>query len=234
MSISAVAINCTLKPSPHESSCGLLLSQVSDKFMAQGIPCPIIRAVDYDILPGVTSDEGPGDEWPEIRRQVLDANILILGTPIWMGHHSSVCQRVMERLNAFLGELDEGGRTVAYGRVAGVAVVGNEDGAHNVAAQVFQGLNDVGFSIPASCSTYWVGEAMSKTDYKDLQETPKAVKSATKGLVQNCAHLAKLLAQAQYPQKQTGNRFEARKLELFQNRGYVLQLEGESFEGAVG
>lgn len=199
MSLSAIAINCTLKSSPHESSCGLLLSQISDEFRTYGIACPIIRAVDHNILPGVTSDEGPGDDWPDIRRQVLDANILILGTPIWMGHPSSVCQRVMERLDAFLGEQDDAGRQIAYGRVAGVAVVGNEDGAHNVAAQVFQGLNDVGYSIPASCSTYWVGEAMSKTNYMDLQETPKAVQSATKGLVQNCAHLAKLLAQSQYP-----------------------------------
>lgn len=201
MSLSALAINCTLKPTPHESSCALLLSQISDEFQNQGINCPIIRAVDYNIVPGVSSDEGPGDDWPDIRRQILDANILIIGTPIWMGQPSSICQRVMERLDAFLGEFDEGGRPVSYGRVAGAAVVGNEDGAHNVAAQVFQGLNDVGFSIPASCSTYWVGEAMKKTDYKDLSETPKAVKSASTGLVQNCAHLAGLLAGAQYPSK---------------------------------
>lgn len=202
MPLSAIAFNCTLKPSPKESSCGLLLSQVQAEFERHGIACPVLRAVDYNLLPGVTSDEGPGDDWPEIRRQILDANILILGTPIWMGQPSSVCQRVMERLDAFLGETDEGGRQVAYGHVAGVAVVGNEDGAHNVVAQLFQGLNDVGFSIPASCSTYWTGEAMGKTDYMDLSETPEAVKGATKGLVQNCAHLAELLVGAQYPSKQ--------------------------------
>lgn len=202
MSISAIAINCTLKPTPHESSCQHLLSQVQTEFENQGITCPVLRAVDYTLLPGVTSDEGPGDDWPGIRRQILEADILIMGTPIWMGQPSSVCQRVMERLDAFLGETDEGGRQVAYGHVAGVAVVGNEDGAHNVVAQLFQGLNDVGFSIPASCSTYWTGEAMGKTDYKDLAETPKAVTAATKGLVQNCIHLAGLLSGAQYPSKQ--------------------------------
>ncbi|HDZ57280.1 MAG TPA: NADPH-dependent oxidoreductase [Pseudomonas xinjiangensis] len=202
MSLSAIALNCTLKTSPSESSCELLLSQVSEEFARHGVDCPIVRAVDYNLLPGVTSDEGPGDEWPGIRSQILDANILIMGTPIWMGQPSSVCKRVMERLDAFLGETDDGGRQVAYGHVAGVAVVGNEDGAHNIVAQLFQGLNDVGFSIPASCSTYWTGEAMGKTNYKDLPETPDAVKSATKALVQNCIHLGELLAGAQYPSKQ--------------------------------
>ncbi|MAL97022.1 flavodoxin family protein [Hydrocarboniclastica marina] len=201
MSLSAIALNCTLKPSPEESSCGLLLSQVQQEFQRHGIDCPVLRAVDYNLLPGVTSDEGKGDEWPQIRQQILDADILVMGTPIWMGQPSSVCQRVMERIDAFLGETDDGGRQVAYGHVAAVAVVGNEDGAHNVVSQLFQGLNDVGFSIPASCSTYWTGEAMGGTDYKDLPEQPAAVASATRALVQNCAHLAGLLTQAQYPAK---------------------------------
>ncbi|WP_304641468.1 flavodoxin family protein [Pseudomonas sp.] len=202
MPLSAIAINSTLKRSPADSSCDLLLSQVQAEFVRQGVDCPMIRAVDHDILPGITSDEGPGDAWPNLRKQILAADILILGTPIWMGQPSSVCKRVMERLNAVLGETDDQGRTLVYGKVAAVAVVGNEDGAHNIVAQLFQGLNDIGYTIPASCSTYWVGEAMGSTDYKDLSETPDAVSSATQALVQNCKHLAGLLSKSQYPPKQ--------------------------------
>ncbi len=199
MSLAALALNCTLKPSPAESSCDLLLTQVLQELKKQGVQGELLRAVDYNIKPGVTSDEGDGDDWPGIRQKILDADIFILGTPIWLGHHSSVCQRVLERLDAFLGETDDQGRLVSYGRVAAVAVVGNEDGAHHVVAELFQGLNDVGFTIPASCSTYWVGRAMQKTDYKDLPQTPDEVAQATAGLARNCAHLARLLKQAQYP-----------------------------------
>ncbi len=154
---------------------------------------------DYDIKPGVTSDEGEGDDWPMFRQKVLAADILVLGTPIWLGHPSSLCQRVLERLDAMLGETDGQGRMIAVDRVACVAVVGNEDGAHNVAANLFQGLNDVGFSIPAVGSTYWVGEAMQGTDYKDLPQTPEKVAQTTAMMARHCAHLAGLLRQARYP-----------------------------------
>jgi multimeric flavodoxin WrbA len=202
MSLSALAINCTLKASPTESSCDLMLRQVLDGLASHGVQGELLRAVDYTIKPGVTSDEGEGDEWSQIREKILAADIFVLGTPIWLGHHSSVCQRVLERLDAFLRELDGQGRMVSYGRVAGVAVVGNEDGAHHVVAELFQGLSDVGFTIPASASTYWTGEAMQKTDFKDLKQTPEMVQQATAGLARNCAHLATLLKNAQYPPQQ--------------------------------
>ncbi|RFA25199.1 NADPH-dependent oxidoreductase [Alkalilimnicola ehrlichii] len=199
MSLSALAINCTLKASPAESSCELMLRKVLRALEQEGCTGELLRAVDYNIKPGVYSDEGDGDEWPPIRRKILDADIFVLGTPIWLGHPSSICQRVLERLDAFLGETDAEGRLVSYGRVAAVAVVGNEDGAHHVTAELFQGLNDVGFTLPASASTYWTGEAMQKTDFKDLDETPATVQQATQGLARNCVHLARLLKQAQYP-----------------------------------
>src|SRR5204863_5386473 len=99
--------------------------------------------------------------------------ILVVGTPIWLGHPSSLAQRALERLDAFLGEKDGAGRMISYDRVALVAVVGNEDGAHHVSAELFQGLNDVGFTIPANGVTYWVGEAMQAKDYKELGQTPE-------------------------------------------------------------
>ncbi len=91
MALRALAINCTLKTSPTSSSCGLLLSQTMHELEKLGVTCEQIRAVDFNIKPGVTSDEGAGDEWPAIRKKVLDADILLLGTPIWLGHPASVC-----------------------------------------------------------------------------------------------------------------------------------------------
>jgi len=199
MALSAIAINCTLKKSPTTSSCEKLLSEVAGALRNLGVPCDLVRAVDFAILPGVTSDEGPEDQWPELRRRILAADIFILGTPICLGHPSSVCQRILERMDAFLGETDDAGRMVTYGRVAGVAVVGNEDGAHHVSAELFQALNDVGFTLPASAVTYWVGEAMQKKNFDELAATPQKTAQATAELALNCAHLASQLHASPYP-----------------------------------
>jgi multimeric flavodoxin WrbA len=137
--------------------------------------------------------------WPPLRKKVLDAQIFLLGTPIWLGQPSSVCKCVLERMDAFLSETDDAGRMVSYGRVACVAVVGNEDGAHHVTAELYQALADVGFTIPANAVSYWVGRAMQKTDYRDLKDTPEEVTIATDMLASNVVHLAKLLTEQPYP-----------------------------------
>ena len=116
-----------------------------------------------------------------------------------MGQHSSVCQRVLERLDAELSETDEQGRLKTFGKVAIAVVVGNEDGAHHISALLYQALNDVGFTLAAQAVTYWNGEAMHTTDYKDLSSTPEETASATATAAANAAHLAKLLKDAPYP-----------------------------------
>jgi multimeric flavodoxin WrbA len=199
MALKAVAFNCTLKPSKEESSTELLIAQILGAMLPCGVSGEIVRVVDHDIKPGVTSDEGKGDAWPPLRRKVLDAQIFLLGTPIWLGQPSSVCKRVLERMDAFLSETDDKGRMVSYGRVACVAVVGNEDGAHHVTAELYQALADVGFTIPANAVSYWVGRAMQRTDYKDLKETPEEVATATAMLASNVAHLAQVLSEHSYP-----------------------------------
>jgi multimeric flavodoxin WrbA len=158
-----------------------------------------IRIANYNILPGVSSDEGPGDDWPDIRRRILDADILIFGTPIWLGHMSSLAQRVLERMDAFLGEGDEQGRYPSFSKVAVAAIVGNEDGAHAVTAGLFQGLNDEGWTIPAVSACYWVGEAMQSTDLKDLEQVPDKVTQTAAMLASNAAHLAGFLKSQPYP-----------------------------------
>jgi multimeric flavodoxin WrbA len=199
MTLRVLALACTLKPSPAKSSSDLLARQLLDLFAERGATGELVRVVDHDVRPGVEADMGEGDAWPGIRRKLAAADILLIATPTWVGHMSSVAQRVLERLDAELSETDDEGRPAMFGKVAVAAVVGNEDGAHKIIADLFQALNDVGFTIPAQGGTYWNGEAMQGRDYQDLDETPKTVASTNATLVRNAVHLAGLLGERQYP-----------------------------------
>ncbi|MGK5110580.1 MULTISPECIES: flavodoxin family protein [unclassified Geodermatophilus] len=189
----AVALVCSLKPSPAPSSSDLMARQVLEALGGHGVTGEVVRVVDHDVQPGVELDMGDGDAWPAIRAQIMAADILVVATPTWMGHMSSVAQRVLERLDAELSETDDSGRPLVAGKVAAAAVVGNEDGAHKIIADLFQALDDVGFTIPSQAGTYWNDQAMGGTDYIDLEETPEAVASTTATLAANTAHLARLL-----------------------------------------
>ncbi|MCO1596888.1 NAD(P)H-dependent oxidoreductase [Micromonospora sp. RHAY321] len=197
--IRALVLNCTLKPSPAPSSSDKLAREVLAELSEQGVDGEIIRVVDHNVRFGVSTDEGGGDGWPGIRAKLLPAQILIIATPIWLGQPSSVCKMVLERLDAELSETDDQGRLLTYGKVGGVAVVGNEDGAHHSIGQVQQALNEVGFTCPAAGATYWVGEALHKTDYRDAGPKPDTTGRTTKALALNSAHLARLLAEQPYP-----------------------------------
>lgn len=195
----ALALVCSLNPSPAPSSSQLLAEQVLASLAGHGVAGSLVRVVDHDVKPGVAADMGEGDAWPAIRQQLLDADILLISTPTWMGQPSSVCQRVLERLDAELSYTDDQGRFLTHGKVAVAAVVGNEDGAHHISTILFQALNDVGFTLAAGAVTYWNGEAMHGTDYQDLEQTPKAVASTTAMLAANAAHLARLAEKGAVP-----------------------------------
>ncbi|AFU01777.1 flavodoxin family protein [Nocardia brasiliensis] len=195
----AVALVCTLQKSPAASSSELIARHALDALAEHDVKGEILRVVDYDVHPGVRADEGSGDQWPTIRARIAAADILLVSTPTWVGHMSSVAQRVLERLDAELSETDDAGRPSMVGKVAVAAVVGNEDGAHKIVADLFQGLNDIGFSIPAQGCTYWNGEAMGGTDYQDLDAVPDSTASATKAMARNAAHLARVLNAENYP-----------------------------------
>jgi len=199
MALTALALNCTLKPSPEPSSTEKLANEVLAALADNGVFGDLVRVVDYDVRPGVDTDMGEGDAWPALREQVLAADILVFATPTWMGHTSSVGHRVLERLDAELAETDAEGRPTMFGKVAIVAVVGNEDGAHHATAELYQGLVDVGFTVAAQAATYWNGEAMHTVDYKDLDTTPDEVASATEILARTTAHLARALHTQPYP-----------------------------------
>lgn len=200
--LTALALICTLKPSPAPSSSDLIASQVLAELSGLGVRGDHIRVVDHDVRPGVQTDMGGGDQWPAIRSRILAADLLLLSTPTWLGHPSSVAQRVLERLDAELSETDDEGRPSMFGKVAAVAVVGNEDGAHKIVADCFQALNDIGFTIPANGCTYWNSEAMNPKDYLELDGPPAAVDSANKTLAANAVHLARLLKERRYPPSQ--------------------------------
>jgi multimeric flavodoxin WrbA len=197
--LTALALVCTLNPSPAESSSELIAQQLLGELARHDVTGTSVRVVDHDVKPGVELDMGDGDAWPRIRARLVEADILIISTPTWMGQQSSVCQRVLERLDAELSETGDDGRLVVSDKVAVAAVVGNEDGAHHISGILFQSLNDVGFTIPAQGVSYWNGEAMHSTDFKDLSETPEATASATATAAANAAHLARLLRGRGYP-----------------------------------
>ncbi|MFZ5707839.1 MAG: flavodoxin family protein [Pseudomonadota bacterium] len=201
MTLKAIALNCSLKgKAESSSSTDAMIAVLEEAFADRDVTLTeTVRVAGLDIKPGVSSDEGDGDAWPQLRDKILEHDILIFGGPIWMGQIGSVAKRVLERMDAFLSETDDQGRMPSYGKIAVAAIVGNEDGAHFSSAQLFQALNDVGWTIPAVAACYWVGEAMGSVDFKDLQETPEKVSKTAKMVAGNAAHLAGLLKSAPYP-----------------------------------
>lgn len=199
-SLTALALVCTLKKSGASSSSELLARQVLDELeTAHGFTTDLVRATDHAIAFGVSTDEGDGDGWPVVRQKMLASDVLVLATPIWLGQPSAVCKMVLERLDAEISETDDEGRLLTFGKVAAVAVVGNEDGAHHVVAECLQALNDTGFSVAANSGTYWVGEAMQGVDYKDHDESPEKTVQTNASVAANAVHLARLLKENPYP-----------------------------------
>ena len=155
--MNAVCLNCTLKRSPEISNTSSLAHVVLSALREQGVETHEIRLVDHQIEPGVVSDAmSDGDGWPRVREQVIGAEILIVATPTWLGQPSSVAKRALERMDAFLSETAEDGATpIAYNRVAGVVVTGNEDGAHHCISEISGALIDIGYTVPGQAWTYW-------------------------------------------------------------------------------
>jgi multimeric flavodoxin WrbA len=200
----ALIINCTLKPSPKESNTGALIAKAARHLEEWGAETEVIRLVDYNVKPGNSSDEGDGDQWPEILEKIKATDILIIGTPIWMGHLASTAQRVIERLDAIFHE--EGttdpvtGQYFTYNKVAGCLMTGNEDGAHSCAAQVLWSMQELGFTIPPNVNAYWVGIAGGDKDYVPGGGERYLYTNATlRYMVANLTFFAKLLKDIPIP-----------------------------------
>lgn len=196
MTLKAVALNCTLKRSPETSNTASLLNKVLGLMQPLGVECELIRIADYRVPFGVSSDEGQGDQWPQIYRKIRDAHILIVGTPIWFGHRSSVAQMVCERLDGSYGEADpETGQFPLYNKVAGVVITGNEDGAHSAAESLLFNLTHLGCAVPPNADCYWVGDAGPGPSYLDRGGGQKHLytNKTARFMAHNLVYLAKLL-----------------------------------------
>jgi len=194
----ALIINCTLKPSPDFSNTDALVSKAATQLKDNGFDTEEIRLVDYEIKPGVSSDEGKGDEWPVILEKIKSCNIFIIATPIWMGHLASTAQRVIERLDDTFYNKDladeKTGQFFTYNKVAGCLVTGDEDGAHSCAAQVLWAMQELGFTIPPNVNAYWVGLAGGGDNYVEAGgEKHYYTNYSLRYMIANLCWFAKLL-----------------------------------------
>ncbi|VTR77949.1 flavodoxin family protein [Cellulomonas hominis] len=190
----AVVLNCTLKPSPEPSNTGALAQVVVEALEGHGVEVRTVRLADHHLPPGVESDLGEGDEWPAVREEILRSEILVLATPTWVGHPSSYAQRALERLDAMISETDDDGRPVAYNRVAGVVVTGNEDGAHHVISEIAGGLADIGFTIAPQAWTYWNRGPGPGPSYSETDEGHEWSHATGRAMAQNLVGVARALA----------------------------------------
>ncbi|MFT4933579.1 MAG: multimeric flavodoxin WrbA [Pseudoalteromonas distincta] len=169
--LSALFINCSLKPSREPSNTEALMRVSQGVMAANGVSIETIRAADLDIAPGVQPDMREHgfarDDWPDVQAKVMAADILVIGTPIWLGDKSSICTRVVERLYGYSGKLNDKGQSAYYGRAGGCVITGNEDGAKHCAMNLLYSLQHLGYAIPPQADAGWVGEAGPGPSYAD-------------------------------------------------------------------
>jgi multimeric flavodoxin WrbA len=205
--LQAVFLNCTLKSSPEVSNTEALCRQVIRWFDEMDVSSEIVRVVDYNVKFGVTSDEGAGDEWPQILEKVKAADIIVMAAPIWFGVRSSVCQMVIERLDGTYAERNEVGQYPLYNKVAGCVITGNEDGAHDVAANTLFNMTHLGCTIPPNVDTYWVGDAGPGPSYIEAGgENHSYTQRTSRWTAHNLVHMARLLKEHPIPAE--GNTFD--------------------------
>ncbi|MBU9711558.1 flavodoxin family protein [Evansella tamaricis] len=197
----ALFLNCSLKASNEASHTSALLTEAAEWFKRENVETEELRIADYHILPGMEPDMGNGDEWPKIMKKVLHAEILIVGTPIWIGEKSSISTLVMERLSASSGETNDKGQGIYYNKVAGAVVTGNEDGAKQSAKSLLYGLQHIGFTVPPNVDAYWVGEAGPGPSYMDTNKDNEFTKENTKKMAYNLVHFANMLKEHPIPTK---------------------------------
>lgn len=201
MPLKATLLNCTLKHSPETSNTEALLHKIINLYEGLDVECDLVRVVDYNIPFGVRSDEGPGDQWPEILSKLRHSDIIVIGTPIWLGERASVAQMVMERLDgSYLDADPRTGQYPLYGKVAGVVVTGNEDGAHSAASTILFNLSHFGCVIPPNADCYWVGDAGPGPSYIEARGDRHLYTNRTaRYLVHNTIYLADLLKRHPIP-----------------------------------
>ena len=201
--LSAVFINTSLKRSSETSHTQTLMDVAIAIMAAQGVKTTTLRAADLDIPPGVQPDMTEHgwdrDGWPAVQEQVMAADILVIGTPIWLGDKSSICTRVIERLYGYSGKLNDKGQWAYYGRVGGCIVTGNEDGIKHCAMNILYSLQHLGYVIPPQADAGWIGEAGPGPSYGDDDKVGldnEFTQRNTTFMSWNLMHMARMLKDA--------------------------------------
>ena len=203
----ALFLNCSLKTSENTSNTDALYQEAAAIFEKEGVASESVRLADYKIAYGISEDEGNGDEWPVIFEKVKAADIIVIGTPLWLGEKSSIATLAIERLYGGSGLTNEKGQSLYYNKVGGVVITGNEDGAKHAAASVLYGFSHIGITVPPNVDTYWVGEAGPGASYieADGKENDFSTGHA-KTMANNLIHFARLFNENPIPAK--GNTME--------------------------
>ncbi|MBO3099035.1 flavodoxin family protein [Gelidibacter pelagius] len=213
--LKAIYVNCTLKKSPAQSHTRDLMDVSINIMESERVQVEVVRLVDYEIPVGVQPDmtkEGASiDEWPELYKKIIEADILVIGTPIWLGERSSVASKLIERLYAMSGHQNDKGQYVYYGKTGGCIITGNEDGVKHCAMGILYALQHLGYSIPPQADAGWIGEIGPGPSYGDKEwdghtiNPPTGYNSSFTNrnitfMTYNLLHLAKMLkASGGYP-----------------------------------
>ncbi|CAN5219776.1 flavodoxin family protein [soil metagenome] len=206
--LKVVYVNCTLKKSPETSHTALLMDVSKHIMSKEHVEIDTIRLVDHQVAAGVypdmTEHNWDNDEWPVLFERIIKADILIIGTPIWLGEKSSVAQKLIERLYAMSGKTNDKGQYLYYGKVGGCIITGNEDGIKHCAMGILYSLQHIGYSIPPQADCGWIGEVGPGASYGEKEwdgkklENPAGFDSNftnrnTTFMTYNLLHLANML-----------------------------------------
>ena len=198
--LKAVFVNCTLKKSPRQSHTEGLMLLSKNIMEKEKVSVESIRLVDQDVASGIYPDMTEygydTDEWPQLFDRIIGADILVIGTPIWLGDKSSEATKLIERLYAMSGNLNDKGQYIYYGKVGGCIITGNEDGVKHCAMNILYSLQHLGYSIPPQADSGWIGEVGPGPSYLDEESNAMSNDFTNKNttfMTYNLLHLAKLL-----------------------------------------
>ncbi len=192
MKLNAIILNGSLKHGDEGSNTEALVNEVIEIYKKENVNAEILRLSDYNISYGIADDMGKGDEWPQILDKIINADILIIGTPLWLGEKSSIATLAIERLYGSSSITNDQGQSIFYNKVGGAVVTGNEDGAKHAATSILYSLSHIGFTIPPNVDAYWVGEAGPGPSYMDINYENEFTKKHVELLAYNTIHLARM------------------------------------------
>jgi multimeric flavodoxin WrbA len=177
--LKALFINCTIKYDKSQSHTQKLVDKAVEIMEAEGVDVKQVYALEHTIAFGMIKDAkkevGREDDWPEIQKQIMEADILVLATPIWLGTKSSVATQVVERMYAYSGDQNDKGQYLYYGKTAGCLITGNEDGIKHCAMDMLYAMQHIGYVIPPQADAGWIGEAGPGPSYGDTEWAGKPI-----------------------------------------------------------